>query len=87
MGIPKIEEPRMVEVTSIPVIYADGVGRVVVEGNNVRVTYIEYRTFGAERVKMPVLEMVRPIASLSPNGDIGKMIAAALGADGTATAH
>lgn len=60
-------EPRLVEVTSLPVHYADGVGKVTIEGTNARITYFEYRTFGTERVKMPVVEMVRPLASCSPD--------------------
>lgn len=86
MGLATKEEPRLVEVTSIPVIYADGIGKVVVEGNNVRITYMEYRTFGNERVKMPVLEMVRPLASIRP-GEIMTLVRAFVGMDGSEVAH
>lgn len=71
-------EPRLVEVTSVPVIYCDKVGKVTVEGNNVRVTYVEFRTLGAERVMMPVLEMVRPLTSIK-TGDLVEMIQRAVG--------
>jgi hypothetical protein len=79
-------EPRFVEVTSIPVVFSDGVGKVVVEGANVRITYIEYRTIGNERVKMPVLEMVRPIAGIKP-GAVTEMIRSLLNAPAPEHAH
>lgn len=56
------EDARLVEVTSLPIIYADGAARVVIEGHNVRVIYFEYRRIGSERLRMPVLEMIRPLA-------------------------
>ena len=70
------KEARLVEVTSCPVIYCDGLGKVVVEGHNARLTYFEYRTFGNERVKMPVLEIVRPVASCKGNEMMDHMMKA-----------
>lgn len=60
------ELARLVEITSLPVIYSDGPARVVIEGPIVRVTYFEYRMIAGERVRMPVLEMIRPVSSCVP---------------------
>lgn len=70
-------EPRLVEVTSVPVVYSDGVAKVLVEGGNVRITFFEYRTIAGERVKMPILEMVRPVESC--RGHLPALIATAIG--------
>jgi hypothetical protein len=75
--MPDEKPPRLVEVTSIPVIFADDIGRVAVEGPNVRITYVEYRTIGSERVRMPVLEMIRPIEGVKV-GSVQAMIADAI---------
>lgn len=55
--------PRMVEATSTPVVYVDDIGKVEVEGANARVTFVEYRTVGAERLAIPCLQVVRPLTS------------------------
>jgi hypothetical protein len=81
----KKTEPRLVEVTSIPVIYADRIGRVTVEGSNVRITYIEYRTVGSERVRMPVLEMIRPVAGI--RGVLAGIVADAMREDTSLGVH
>lgn len=86
MGIITKPEPRLVEVTSLQVIYVDDIGKLVVEGSNARLTYIEYRTFGTERVKMPVLEVVRPFTSCQPDR-FSRLIRQAVGGDGSDQRH
>lgn len=86
MGIIAKPEPRLVEVTSLPVFYVDGPARVVIEGSNARVTFFEYRTFGSERVKMPVIELVRPLASCG-RGVLAALIEKALGHEVGVVAH
>lgn len=56
-------KPRLLEDTSVPVIYADDIGRVEVEGSNLRILFVEFRKIAGERVAVPVIEMIRPITS------------------------
>jgi hypothetical protein len=86
MGIIVKAEPRLVEVANIPVIYVDESGRVEVEGNNLRITYIEYRTFGTERVRVPAVEIIRPLVSLRPER-LNRMIADAMRLGESASTH
>ncbi len=53
----------LIEGQNIPVIYTDGPAAVEILGQNVRITYFEYRTIAGERVKSPTLEMIRPLKS------------------------
>lgn len=73
--------PRLIDVTSIPVIFADDIGKVAIEGPNVRITYVEYRRIGNERVRMPVLEMIRPIEGVKA-GSVQSLIAEITREDG-----
>lgn len=79
-------EPRLVEANSVPVIYADGPAMVEVEGSNARITFFEYRTLGAERVRLPVLEMIRPVTSCRA-GEVMEMIMDALARSRSNSTH
>ena len=67
-------EPRLIEDIGAPVVYCDGPAKVSIEGANVRIVFFEYRRFEGERVRVSVLEMVRPLASL---GNLSALIAIA----------
>lgn len=74
-------EPRLIEDLGVPVIYCDGPARVSIEGSNVRIVFFEYRRIEGERVRVAVLEMVRPMASIQM-GNILALIAAARAENG-----
>lgn len=63
--IDRENEPRLVETTSLPIVYCDGIGKVTIESDVARVIYFEYRNFGDERVRLPVLEMIRPLSRMA----------------------
>lgn len=75
--------PRLVEVSSVPSIYIDGIARVTVCGAIIKVLCFELRDINGERVRMPHLEVVRPLESLQAGGLL-KMVRAALAGDVTA---
>ncbi len=56
---------RLVELGPVPVVYADAVARVEIEGGNVRMTQVVIRVIDGERVAVPVLEIIRPVDSYS----------------------
>jgi hypothetical protein len=80
--------PRLIEDVGVPVIYCDGPAKAFIEGSNVRIVFFEYRRIEGERVRVGVLEMVRPLASVQM-GNIVALIAAARAEDGlmSAAAH
>lgn len=58
-----MEEARLIENINVPVIYCDTFASVTIEGENVRIVFVEYRYVAGERVRSPVLEMIRPAKS------------------------
>jgi hypothetical protein len=80
------EEIPLVNDTSVPSVYADGIADVEIHGDIVRITYFEYRGAGTDRARYPVLEMIRPMASCQ-TGVIGAMVARKLGKPGGGKAH
>jgi hypothetical protein len=69
-------EPRLVEVSSLPTFYIDNIARVHVHGPIVRVTCFEYRLIRDELVRMPNLEILRPLAADIP-AELAEQIARA----------
>ncbi len=57
------EIPLLVNDQGVPVAYADGVADVEIHPPNVRITFFEYVGEGADRVRRPCLQMIRPLAS------------------------
>lgn len=68
---------RLIEVDGLPSFYADDVASVLVIGQNVRVTFFEYRLLCGERVRYPVMDMIRPLASVR-SGELIRMITESL---------
>lgn len=54
---------RLVDCGPVAVIYADGIAGVIVNDPNVRIMFFEYREIDGERVRVPVVEIIRPIVS------------------------
>lgn len=80
-------EPRLIDDATMPVIYCDGPARVLIEGSNVRILFFEYRRIDGERVRLGVLEMVRPLASIQMGNILGMIAEAKSDTEGIATAH
>ena len=59
--------PDLLEMNAVPVIYADGIGRVTVHGTMVRVALFEYRPVNGEMRKVSVVEVIRPMESFLPD--------------------
>lgn len=60
-------EGRLVELgAAVIAIYTDGIAKVEINGPNFRVTFFEWRTIDDERVKVPVAEIIQPIANYRP---------------------
>lgn len=70
-----MEEVRLLEVDNIKTLYVDGIASARQCGANAKVIYFEYRMWCGELVRMPVLQMVRPIGTYEP-GLINRMIVA-----------
>lgn len=68
------EIPLVSSEQGVPVIYSDGPGEVEIHGQIVRITYFEFRGEGPDRVRRPVLEMIRPLATCA-TGRIGELVA------------
>lgn len=56
-AVPVIDNPDVLT------IYTDDVLDIEIHDNNARITYFEYRGHGADRVRVPVLIRVCPVAS------------------------
>lgn len=68
------ESPLVSPEQGVPVLYSDGPGEVEIHGQIVRITYFEFHGEGPNRVRRPVLEMIRPLATCG-DGRIGAMVA------------
>lgn len=53
---------RLIEMTGVPEFYSDGAASVEIHGPNARITYFAYRTIDEELVRVPVAEIVLPVA-------------------------
>lgn len=56
------EVPLLTNEPGVPVVYTSGIADVEVDGPNVVITYYRYRGEGTSRVRVPVLEVIRPLA-------------------------
>lgn len=68
------DDTRLIECGSVAVIYADGIAGVFISEPNVRLIYFEFKEIGGERVRCPVIEIVRPLMSFQP-GHLQRLIA------------
>lgn len=68
------EAPLLTTEPGVPVVYASGIADVEIDGPNAVITYYRYRGEGAARVRVPVLEMIRPLVSCE-TGMIGAIVA------------
>lgn len=69
--------PRLVDAAQIPSYYCDGVAKVEIlgpNGSNLRITFFEYRLHDGETVRMPVIELIRPVDSVISTADLQKML-------------
>lgn len=57
------EIPLLTTEPGVPVVYASGVADVEIDGPNAVITYCRIRGEGNARVRVPVLEVVAPIAA------------------------
>lgn len=57
---------RLVDCGPVAVIYADGIARAMMCAPNARLIFFEYREICGERVRCPVVEIVRPVTSFDP---------------------
>lgn len=64
MGSAELAGPAVVECEPVLMVYADDVSSVEVCGNNIRLTFVQYRTIGGQKVAVPVLELLRPCYTL-----------------------
>lgn len=70
------DEIPVMEVNQVPEVYCDGACSAELIGDNVRVTYFALRRIGGTKMRVPVLEMVRPLKSFG-QGSMGRLIAQA----------
>lgn len=59
-------DPRLVEVTSLPTYYIDGIAQVHILGPVTKLLGFEFRPANGELVMMPVMEIIRPTANDIP---------------------
>lgn len=61
-----IDNARLIDIGPVPTFYVDGIATVEISGPNFRVVFFEFRTVAGKRVKVPVAEVVQPIANYRP---------------------
>lgn len=66
--------PLLTSEPGIPVVYCSGIADVEIDGPNAVITYFRYRGEGAARVRVPVLEMIRPLGACE-TGMVGAIVA------------
>lgn len=72
-----LAEPRLIEADGILCCYADGIASIEILGRggaNIRITFFEYRRVGGEDVRMPVLELIRPRASVLQVAELHQLL-------------
>lgn len=62
----QIDEARLIDMGPVPAFYVDGIAMVEISGPNFRAVFFEFRTIAGKRVKVPVAEIIQPIANYRP---------------------
>ncbi len=60
------EKLRLVESSSLPVLHVDGIGKVWMAGACLRIEWYALQNVQGERIALPNLEMIWPIAHWRP---------------------
>lgn len=82
----EIEGIARIEADNVPEYYSHGAGKAEIMGSDVRVTYYAPRGSGTAKVWVPVIEMIRPLASCG-KGDMMRVIERALALERDAKPH
>ncbi len=68
------EIPLLSNEPGVPVVYASGVADIEIDGPNAVITFFRFRGEGPARVRIPVLEVVQPVANCG-TGAVAAMLA------------
>lgn len=63
MGDIVTETIPLIELSPIPVIFAEGIASALIVGSNVHIVFYDARMMSSQKVHYPVLELIRPLAS------------------------
>lgn len=63
IGVVDEAQPRTVDNPDVSSVYVDGILDVEINDPNVRIIFFQFREARGERVRHPVLEMIRPLAT------------------------
>lgn len=63
MGTAGTESIPLIDLSPIPVIFAEGIASALIVGSNVHIIFYDARMMSGQQIHYPVLELIRPLAS------------------------